>query len=160
MPQRDQKTWLKDVLGVDISGSTGPTAATPWKAACQKWELANHTVDQQIAALQTELKKSDMPALREIAEFGMNGLTGDNKVKVMASLIELGEGSAAAMRKSGPKALGAIGAFRAYLDADERVEVCDDNPFGIPVTIRKSLTGALAELQAAIEAALGARPAP
>ncbi len=160
MPETDQSAWVKTVLGVDVNGTDSPPAASPWQSARRRWEAANQAVERQIAALQQELRQTDMEVLHDIAEFGMNGLTGDNKVKVMVSLIELGDGTPAAMRKSGRKALGAIGAFRAYLDSDERIAVCDDNPFGVPVAIRETLCAALADLQAAIEASLGALGRP
>ena len=49
--------------------------------------------------------------------------------------------------------LGSTDPFRTHLQNSEQVEVCDRNPFGVPVTIRATLVPALAQLAAALQAA-------
>ncbi|HEY6433537.1 MAG TPA: hypothetical protein VIZ17_16270 [Acetobacteraceae bacterium] len=111
-------------------------------------------MDGQIAALQAVLRRSNDDTLAEIAEFGLNGITGNYKVPLAAALVELGAGGPAAMKKAGPKAVKIINDYRAYLETSEKVQVCDANPFGTPVSIRATLGGALAELAASLEAGL------
>lgn len=156
----DRASWLKQVLGFTVPparsraarGTPGSTAR--WKAARDAWSAANEAVDGQISALQAVLRKSGNDTLEEIAEFGLSGVTGNYRVPLAAALVELGPGDPAAMQKAGPKALKIINDFRAYLETSEKVEVCDANPFGTPVSIRATLGGALAELAASLEAGL------
>jgi hypothetical protein len=148
--------WVKRVLGVTLPTRTAATlgrAAPDWRAAQHGWQAASEAVDQQIAGLQAVLRQSDDDSLKEIAEFGLNGLTGNHKVPLMTTLLALGDGDPATLRKAGPKALGFIDAFRKHLENSEQVEVCDRNPFGVPVTIRATLVPALAQLAAALQAA-------
>ena len=92
-------------------------------------------------------------ALGEIAEQGLNAVTEDHRVKLMAAVMELGGGDAASVQKSGAKALGMITAFESFLAGCEKIEVCDANPFGAPVAIRATLTPALQAMAAALQAA-------
>jgi hypothetical protein len=153
-------SWLKQVLGFTLPpvgsraarGTPGSTARL--KAARDAWKAASEAVDGQISALQAVLRKSGDDTLEEIAEFGLNGVTGNYRVPLMTALIELGAGDLAAIQKAGPKALKIINDFRTYLETSEKVEVCDANPFSTPVSIRATLGGALAELAASLEAGL------
>ncbi len=152
--------WLLRVLGfaMPTTASAPANAAAPapgdWRAARDAWQAASDTVDGQIGALQAALRASDDETLREIAEYGLNGVTGNHKVPLMAAMTEIGAGDAAAVAKAGPKALGIIQAFRSHIEGDERIEVCDDNPFGVPVAIRATLGAALARMQASLQAQL------
>ncbi len=164
--------WVRRVLGVALpgGGTTSPDtgSASPaqtqgraaqgratqdWAAVRATWQAASDTVDAQIAALQAALRAEGDDTLKQIAEFGMNGLTGNHKVPLMAALAELAGGDPAVVAKVGPKALGVIQAFRSFLDGDEKVAVCDDNPFGVPVAIRATLGAALAQMAAMLTAA-------
>jgi len=148
--------WLNRVLGFTLPTRTPATrggAAPDWKAARHDWQAASEAVDQQIAGLQAVLRQSDDDSLKEIAEFGLNGLTGNHKVPLMRTLLALGDGDPATLQKAGPRVLGFIDAFRKHLENSEQVEVCDRNPFGVPVTIRATLVPALTQLAAALQAA-------
>lgn len=138
-----RQAWLKRVLGVVLPEAGGASAngAGDWQAARQAWQAASDTVDGQITALQAALRQSGDETLREIAEYGLNGVTGNYKVPLMAAMAE----------QAGPKALEVIRAFRSHIEADERIEVCDDNPFGVAVTIRATLGTALAQMEAALQ---------
>ena len=148
--------WVERVLGVKVPGRTaaaGAASASGWAAARQGWQAASEVVDRQIASLQAVLRQTGDDRLEEIAEFGLNGLTGNHKVPLMTLLLALGDGDPAKLRKAGPKALGLIDAFRKHLEGSEEVEVCDGNPFGVLVSIRATLVPALAGLAAALQAA-------
>ena len=149
--------WLQRVLGFGVpagapASATGP--APDWASARQGWQAASEAVDGQISGLQAVLRKTGDDQLEEIAEFGLNGVTGNHRVPLMAALMELGDGNPATLGKAGPKALGIIDAFRSYLESSEQVEVCDANPFGAPVAIRATLVPALAQMAAALQAAI------
>ena len=152
-----RQDWLQRVLGFTLpTEEASPGSAADWAGARAAWQAASDAVDGQIAGLQSALRATGDETMKHIAEFGMNGLTGDHKVKLMAALIEIGSGDGAALAKAGPKVLGIVQAFRAHIDSDERVEVCDDNPFGVAVSIRATLGPALAQMEAALQAAPGA----
>lgn len=149
--------WLKAVLGFALPArapSTPSRAVPDWRVVRRDWQAANEAVDGQIAALQAALRKSGDDELEEVAEFGLNGITGNHRVRLTAALIELGDDDAATLQKAGPKTLGLIDAFRSYLESSEAVEVCDGNPFDTPVAIRATLVPALAQLAAALQAAI------
>ena len=67
---------------------------------------------------------------------------------------EVGDGSPAAIQKFGAKALGLITGFQTFLAGNEKIEVCDDNPFGAPMSIRATLTPPLSQMAAALQSAL------
>ncbi|HLY55135.1 MAG TPA: hypothetical protein VKS60_06240 [Stellaceae bacterium] len=137
-----KQEWVARVLGVTFSQGKAPAAN--WDTVRAMWRQASDAADAQIAALQAALRKTDDDTLHEIAEFGMNGVTGNFKVPLMAALIELGAPG------QGAKALKIVRDFRAYLDTDEKVLVCDENPFEVPVSLRATLGGALAQMEAAL----------
>ena len=155
-----QAAWVLRVLGLSVAttgASAGsPAAAADWRSVRAGWQDAIETVDGQITTLTAAMRASDDDAMEIIADRGMNALTGDHKVKLMAALMDLGSGDRAAMQKSGPKALAIARQFSAHIETDERIAACEDNPFGVPLTIRATIGPALATLIAAIEA--GMRP--
>lgn len=161
MPINDmQRDYLQHVLGVapgagpPTDGATANTGfATAWRDAVATWRDASDTVDGQISALQGALKTSGDAELEEIAEFGLNGVTGGFKVPLMAILQELNP-TAPDPRLLG-RAKSIVARFRGHLDTDERVLGCDENPFGITVSVRATLGAALGSLDAALQRAAG-----
>jgi hypothetical protein len=141
----------------------GQAAAPDWKEARQAWQDANDAVDGQINGLRAKLLdragagddgvEGLAEALKEIADAGLNGLTEDHRVKLIASVMSIGDGSPQAMQKSGPKALAQITQFQAFLDKSEMIAACDANPFGAPVSIKATLTPPLQQMAAALQAA-------
>lgn len=124
-----------------------------WAEAKAGWRDALDTVNGQIAALQSALKKIDDVELHEIAEFGLAGVTGNYKVPMMAAIIEIDQArGGASLRKAAAKAGDIAKAFNAYLASEETVAVCDANEFGVPVTLRASLGKALSGIEAALVA--------
>ena len=141
----EKSAWVTRVLGVALPGAKAG-AGLDWKSVRAAYDAATETVDTQISALQSALKKTDNDVLHEIAEFGMNGITGNHKVRLMAAMMEIGSGDATALQKIGPKVLKIAQDFRQHLDSDERVMACDENPFGVAVSIRQTLGGALGQM--------------
>jgi hypothetical protein len=154
----EQAEWVRRVLGVNVGGSSAAqslnSATADWPKAREQWQAAIEEVDDQIAALQAALYDTDDDELEDIADFGMNGLTGDHKVKLAASMMDLGGGEQTAMQASGPKVRKLADEFRKHLETDERVAACDENPFGVKVAIRATLIPALAALIATIDAGI------
>ncbi len=162
----DQARWVQQVLGVSVAVARTVKAldGRAWQAARLAWQNANDAVNDQINGLRTALLNHAKgggdgmdglaEALTEIAEQGLNAVTENHRVKLMAAIMELGGGEPAATHKSGPKALGLIRDFEAFLAGSEKIEVCDANPFGAAVSIRATLTPALQQMAAALQVAL------
>jgi hypothetical protein len=164
----DQASWVQRVLGVTLSAlgqKAGANGAAPgWQAARQAWQDANDAVNDQINGLRKVLleraKSGDedadeyAEALTDIAENGLNAVTENHRVKLMAAVMALGDGSGGAIAKNGPTSLGLIEAFTTFLDGSEKIEVCDANPFGAPVAIKATLMPPLQQMAAALRAAL------
>ena len=163
----DQANWVQRVLGVTLSapGQKGGANGAPpgWQAARQAWQDANDAVNDQINGLRKvllERAKSDedadeyAEALTDIAENGLNAVTENHRVKMMAAVMGLGDGSGGAIAKNGPTALGLIEAFTTFLDGSEKIEVCDANPFGAPVAIKATLMPPLQQMANELRAAL------
>jgi hypothetical protein len=163
----DQSNWVQRVLGVTLSApgqKGGANGAAPgWQTARQVWQDANDAVNDQINGLRTALlnraRQGDdgmeglAEALGVIAENGLNAITEDHRVKLMAAVMQLGGGDVVAVQKFGAKALDMITAFQTFLDSSEKIEVCDANPFDAPVSIRATLGPPLQQMVAALRAA-------
>ena len=147
--------WVRRVLGVALPGG-----APDWPSARQAWQDANDAVNDQINGLLNRAKTGEDDAdefaeqLVEIAENGLNAVTENHRVKLMAAVMSLGDGSGGALAKHGPAALALIEAFTTFLAGSEKIEVCDANPFGAPVAIRATLTPPLRQMAAALQAGL------
>jgi hypothetical protein len=173
----DKANWVQRVLGVTVltpgqkageaqaaptSGANG--AAPGWPAARQAWQDANDAVNDQINGLRKVLldraKSGDADAdeyaeaLIDIAENGLNAMMDNHRVKMMSVVMALGDGSGTSIGKNGATALEVIEAFTTFLDGSEKIEVCDANPFGAPVSIKATLTPPLHQMAAALRAAL------
>src|SRR4051812_2823808 len=134
--------------GTAPSAGSGDNFKQRWMAARKSWQTASEALDAQVGQLQAALRKSGDNELVEIAEFGLNGVTGNFKTRLMAAMLEVDQAAnAEALKKAAGSARGIIGGFRQHIDSDERVQVCDDNPFGVTVSIRKTLGEALGRLE-------------
>jgi hypothetical protein len=121
-----------------------------WAAAKTSWRDALDGVDAQIAKLQVALRAQNDPELTRIADHGLNGVTGNFKVPLMAAVMDIDAARGEALRKAAQKGSRAARAFAKYLATEETVRVTDDNPFDVPVTIRSSLGKALRDIDAAL----------
>jgi hypothetical protein len=132
---------------------TPATTAAPsvLLAALDEFRGASDTVDGQIAKLQTALRTTKDKELITIAEYGLNALTGNHKSKLIALEIELRRAAGPNLLTVAAKALPVVAAFRAHLTGNEQIDVCDSNPFGVTVTIKSTLGGALERLEAVLK---------
>lgn len=139
--------------GPDGDGGTATPAdiGTRWREAREAYLDATDEVNAQISALQAMLKRSDDEELVAIAEFGMNGVTGNFRVPMMAAMRDLEGASGADTKKAAAKLLTAIGNFRSHIDSSEEVEAVDENPFGVKVSIRQTLGGALGQMETVLK---------
>jgi hypothetical protein len=145
-----RRDWVKRVLGVDLANPPGDTRALNGSVAA--WRDALARADQQAAALQNVLRQTGDPDLQDIAEFGLNAMTANHRIKIQAALMEIERGQAPppVVRK----ALDLTGSLRAHIAADARFAACDSNPFGVAISFRETLLPPLDALQNALKAAL------
>jgi hypothetical protein len=151
-------TMLLDQLAAKAGPGPGSTAGggdfrQRWVAAKQTWQTSSDNLDTQITELQQALRKSGDGELMEIAEFGLNGVTGNFKVPLMTAIREVDAASGDGLQKASTKARGIIAGFRKHLESDERVQACADNPFGVNVSIRETIGEGLDKLDEALAAA-------
>ena len=142
-----------------VAAQTPAARTDAWIHARDAWRDANDTLNGHLSALRVAIldyaatQVDDADAMAEVADKGLNALTADHRVKLMASIMAVGEGTPALIQTHGPRALEMIAAFRSFLASSEKVAVCEDNPFGVPVPIRATLVPALDEVAAALQAA-------
>lgn len=156
-----QDEWIARVLGVETGapedGPEAPADLRRWQAVKATWARASDAADGQIAGLQAALRASDDPEYREIAELGLNGVTGNFKVPLLAALRDIdgsgGRPDAGAVRRL----RGIVAGFINHLASDPRVDAVDDNELGVRVDIAGTLIPALEAMDEAL--AILARPA-
>jgi hypothetical protein len=124
-----------------------------WQAAREAWNTASETVDGQIAALQAALLKSKDPELQLIGELGLNAVTGNFKVPLLAAMQSLSNAPPEARAPVVASTRQAINGFRQYLGSSQEVAVVDDNPLDVPVRIVATLVPALDTLEKSLDAA-------
>lgn len=124
-----------------------------WKSATEIWQAATDRVDKQIEALTGVLKQMDDEELKQIAEFGLFAVTGNNRVPLMAAMRDVSSTTGADRAKAAKKAKGIVAKFAKHLGSDPRIKACDENPFGASVSIAKTLGAALKKLDTTLNAA-------
>jgi hypothetical protein len=144
--------WVLRVLGVDPAAKTNDSQA--WRGAVDRWRSASDAVDAQLSDLARVLLATGDPALKPIAQFGLGAIIANHRVRLVAAIAGLGEeAGSAAFQKGAKKAIALLRAFRAHIEADRRVAVCDGNPYGARVSIRATLGPALEQMQSVLELA-------
>ncbi len=122
-----------------------------WETAKSTWQDASDAIDSQIAALQNVLKKSDDEELVDIAEFGLNAVTGNFKVPLMAAMRDIDSSQGEARAKAVTKAMDAMKGFRQHVESSDQVKAVDNNPFGVEVNIQSTLDGAFTTMRKAFQ---------
>jgi hypothetical protein len=121
-----------------------------WQSARAAWQDASDRVDEQLSALRRVLLASGDPELGQIAEVGLNAVTGNNRVRLMAAIREIDAAPGLAPQPLLKRARAAIDGLETSIASDTRVVACDGNPFDVPVSIGATLGPALAKLRQAI----------
>jgi hypothetical protein len=121
-----------------------------WPVVKQTWQTASEKVDAQLGELIKKIKADPDPEMKQIAEMGLNAVTGDFKVPLMASMREIDAATGTALQQAVGKARRIVADFRNHLEFDERVAVCEDNPWGVAVTIQPTLGRALETMDRAL----------
>lgn len=167
MAREDQAAWVQRVLGMRMDAlptideiddpdvdpeaekaelkELGLEIADVWQGAVAAFRAASAEVDEQIRQLQAALRETDDPDLHDIADSGLNALTGNTRVPLMAAIQDAGNGSSEQLKAGARTVLKAVGAFRTQLASPE-IKACDRNPFGVEVALDATFSGALDQL--------------
>ena len=121
-----------------------------WQTSTAALVAATETIDSQMSKLQSKLSSTGDPQLQRIAEFGLNAVTGNHKVRLMAAVRDVDAASGDTKLIALKKCLKIVLDFQKHVSTDPRVRVCDRNPYKVKVTIMKTLGAALGELESAI----------
>lgn len=125
-------------------GSVAPEKAAefrePWRSAVEVWREAVAEVREQMNELQNLLVGVENDdELAQIGEFGLNAVTQSHLVPIRAALMEIDASGADRLKTSAKKLQNLLGEFRKHLETSPKVQACEDNPFGVTVTIRQTL---------------------
>lgn len=153
-----KKSGASSATGTGQAEAKKPAAVSEefrkkWASAKQAWQTANDSVDEQVAKLQGALKKSNDEELQEIAEFGLNGVTGNLKVPLMAVLKDIDDANGETLPKHSARLRTIVTGFRKHITSNPKIEACDDNPFGVKMTIKQTIGGGLDKLEEVVSGA-------
>ncbi|MGC3967644.1 MAG: hypothetical protein QM775_09815 [Pirellulales bacterium] len=124
-------------------GGVSPEAADEfhdqWDAAVDAWDDAVAKSRDQLAQLQSHLAQTDDEDLQNIGEFGLGAVTQSHLVPLSAALLELDSAPADQLKTAARRVKTLISEFRKHVETSEIVKACDENPFGIAVSLRTTL---------------------
>jgi hypothetical protein len=143
---------IEALLSSTKGGAAAEAAQRSWQAAVAAYREASDTVDAQISQLQVKLRGSGDRELEQIADKGLNGVTGNFKVPLLAVLRDIESASAEARPAHSRRAAEIAAGFLKHIESEATVAVCDTNPLA-PVSIRATLGPALRGLARAAAAA-------
>jgi len=144
--REEQDAWVARVLGVPPRARPGP--ARDARQLMGIWNGAKETVDEQIGKLQVAFREVEHPLGKAVADRGLTALTGRLVVGLQVALRNY-----AAVPDVGRDAtalLGAIDGLMALLASEPVLSLLEENPFGVPVTIRTTLGTALHAMRDAL----------
>jgi len=115
------------------------------------WKQAKDRVDGQIGQLQTALRGIKHPAFDKIADMGLAGLSGGRvNTMLMAALMDHARAPAEKQADSAQAVQSAVVAYRDFLQSDPVVAHCEQNPFGVRMTLSDTLGSALTEIETSL----------
>ena len=167
MSSEAQDAWVARVLGMTATGkAAGPRvpplrlrAAAPRPPAAVRhvsvegrvlWRDAREAVDAQLDALSSQLLASGDPNLIRVGELGSATVASRLSVALSASLIDADAAPPEKAEAAKARAQAAVAAMRELVQSDGLIRLLDENTFGVPVTIRATLGGALDALDRAL----------
>lgn len=172
----EQDAWITRVLGFALPprGTLSAAAAAVRKAAMAPirvppggaaaappirypsvqgralWREAREAVDEQFGALQSHLLAMDDPGLRQVATQGFPALAKRLGTQMLVAMTELDAAPPERAAAARAQALKAVTEYRQFLAADGLVRMLEENPFGVAVSIRATLGGALDQIEQAL----------
>jgi hypothetical protein len=143
MADNAKQEWVRRVLGVAIASGPGGGEWMPSTPLLPIFVEAKETVDQGIGKLQDKLRELEDDDFDQIVEFGLYGATTGQTVELMAALRDAGRGGERARQRL----VDAVHDYQDFLEGAPIVDLIEDNPFGVPVPLRRTLGDALKELE-------------
>ena len=144
--EASKRNWLTGFLGIDIADEEAGSDVS----LLAIWLAAKETVDIGLGRLQAVLREFGDPELDQIAELGLNAVTDKSSVGLMVALREAdAAGTDLAARARLAKA---IQSYRSFLKENTIVQLIDANPFGVSLSLKATLGGALDSLARRIAA--------
>lgn len=111
------------------------------------WNATREDLDRQIELLKAALRSFRHPDLDRIAEVGFNAFTDGRNTKLMAALFDFKQSPTP---QAAAKVEAAITRYEELLGSGSVLDDYDDNPFGVRVTLRQTLTRGLDALRAGL----------
>jgi hypothetical protein len=143
--------WVRRTLGISLTGGSGAEGdlGATWSKLRATWQDASESADLQIAELQRALRETGDAKLVKVADYGLNAVTGDFKVPLMAAIKDVDTAGATpeALARLGPMVDG----FLKHVRTDQRVLACDENPVNVKLTLGDALA-AMQQMLASIPA--------
>jgi hypothetical protein len=119
-----------------------------WAAARKNLRAAIDDVEAQLATFAEALLKSNDPNMEWVAEQGLTQLLGG----LRASATTIDKSAAKSPEKIAKFARPALAELEKRLDSPQ-VRACDENKFGVKVTIRRTIEAALREMSETLDKA-------
>ena len=146
-----QSDFIEKFIGVsqgsaDAANGDITLAEEPMKL----WRVGKEATDKSLSALQSILKSKGMPDLDRIADFGLNGLSDRNQTQLMKALFEYSSADSSKRSDAASALMSEVAAYRKFIENDEVVRLCENNPFGVSVDIRGPIIDALDRIESAI----------
>ena len=124
-----------------------------WAVAKQVWNASMETIDGQINKVAGQMRASDDPDFKLIADRGLPALTENHKTPVMRALFALDGPPSAARLSAAGKAKAAIAAFRSHVASSKQMKTLDQHSqaaFGVALTLESEIMKGLAALDQAL----------
>ncbi len=135
--------WIGRELGVDVSPPVELDDTVP---ILQIWRDAKEAVDVNLSRLQTALRLSETDLGATVADVGLAPFTRGLQVKLVAALMDYEHSGAGDRAAAASGVRAATASLREKLQGERVFRLLDSNPFGVPLAIRATLTGALNEI--------------
>lgn len=119
-----------------------------WAAARKELRLAIDKVEQQLSVLAESLLKSNDPNMAWVAENGLTLILGG----LRASATAIDKTGSKTPEKTAAFAKPALAELEKQLDS-ARVQACDQNQFGVKVSVKKTIGDAIDKLAKTLETA-------
>ena len=137
---------LRDALDTPAPAAAKPSGPKPLEV----WTEAKEAALGHLGTLQSALRARKSTLLDQVADKGLNGITGRLQVGMQVALMEVERAGGDSRDAARKKALAAVGAMRTFLQSDQTLSLLEKNPFKVPMPIRAELGRALDQIEASL----------
>ncbi len=141
--------WVQRVLGIDVR--IRESSAVQSDSVRGIWTQAKEAIDGRLEVLARTLRSFDDEQLNRIAEFGLFGLTeGGTTVRLIGAMLEYDSASGARRETAAARLGKAIEAYRGAMQGNRAMQLIDNNPFGVNVSLVATLDSALRQIEGVV----------